>query len=457
MKANTSIERLVITKLLRTKDKASIEKLIQYRESFYGEHREYAKFIFNYYDKYGTTPDMVTFVDAFPDIDVDTFFVDTSDSIDYLADSIKNNKRILMMEAMVSRMTKIGIDDASQAWRMIHKTAVDALDLDDAKPRDIIKEAEERAENVKRLSQAKRIPTGFAEIDKLLYGGFSTVEEFALFVARTNTGKSWVATKLMESAQRNGFPCLIYSPEMQSDFLATRFDTWRGQHRNSQIYRGNYSDEYLAYIDSLKTETTSAYIIEDKDFPENACTVSALDQLVKRLNIKLLIIDGLSYVKDEEGASQKYLQYENISKGLFKLSKQNGCAVVAMLQASRATKDEKDEHGVAIPDLYSVENSDSPARICTQAFCMRQIFEKSLLQIRMEKSRTAANTKPVFTYKWAPGEGSMVLDSSELNDIPQATAPVMSSIPANFSAPALNNVANPVASSDDDVDDDVEF
>ena len=454
MKLNTSIERLVITRLLKSKNREEIEKLCRYRESFYGEHREYEKFIFDYYDKYRDTPDIVSFVDAF-DVDPDSFFLDSSDNVDYLVDSLKNNKRLLMLEKTLDTLRKVGPDDLEAVWTKIRIMSNQVGELDESRPRDIIKESEERAANIIDLNKAARIPTGFDEIDKLMYGGLSTVEELCLIVARTNTGKSWVCTKMMESAQRHGFPSLCYSPEMQADFLGTRFDTWRGQFKNSNIQRGIYSDEYKEYLKELKNEKVSAFILEDKDMPDNEVTVSGLAQLVKELGIKLLLIDGLSYMKDEEGSTQDHIKYKNLASGLFKLSKQYGCAVVVTMQANRETKEEKDDKGVALPTLYNVESSDAPARICTQAFCMRQIFEQHLLEIRMEKSRTAANTKPLFTYQWNPGDGDMSLYSEDVgNTQPTNTTSVAV---MNYSTPGAPQPIMPAADSDDDDDEDVEF
>lgn len=450
MKLNTSIERLVITRLLRSKDPKELEKLLKYRESFYGEHKEYAKYIFEYFDKYGSTPDVVSFVDAF-DVDPDSFFLDSSDSVDYLVDSLKNNKRLLMLEKTLDTLRKVGPDDLGAVWSKLKMMTNEVAELDEYRPRDLVKESEERAENVLQLNRAARIPTGFPEIDKLMYGGFSTVEELVLVVARTNTGKTWILTKMMESAQKNGFPTLFYSPEMQADFLGTRFDTWRGKFKTSELHRGVYSDEYKSYLKKLKEESTSAYVVEDKDMPDNEVTVSGLSQLVKELGIKLLLIDGLSYMKDEEGATQDHVRYKNLCTGLFKLSKQYGCAVVCTMQANRETKEEKDEKGVAMPTLYNVESSDAPARICTQAFCVRQIFEQHLLEIRMEKSRTAANTKPLFTYAWNPGDGDMRIYSEDTHDQPQSIAPQIPGV-------AFNTSATPVVHpSTIDDDEEVEF
>jgi len=59
-----------------------------------------------------------------------------------------------------------------------------------------------------------------------------------------------------------------------------------------------------------------------------------------------------------------------------------------------------------MPNLYTVEGSDHPGRICTQAFSVRQIFDKHVLDIRLEKSRNANNQKPVLSYSWDVNTGN---------------------------------------------------
>ena len=54
-----------------------------------------------------------------------------------------------------------------------------------------------------------------------------------------------------------------------------------------------------------------------------------------------------------------------------------------------------------------MEGSDHPARIATQVFAMRQIFDKHVLDIRLEKSRNANNQKPTFSYAWDVDTGNM--------------------------------------------------
>ena len=296
-----------------------------------------------------------------------------------------------------------------------------AAQLDSSNPMDIVRDAKLRSDQVVEYSKQSRIPTGFAEIDKMMYGGLSTVEELLLIVARTNNGKSWMCVRMMESAQSNGFPVLYYSPEMQSSYLGTRFDTWRGHFQNSQLHQGKYTDQYVEYIDALSKESVSAFVLEDKDMADGNVNVRGIEHLVKKHHIKLVIIDGLSYMTDSKRGDTDYTKYKNICNDLFRMSKQHGCAVVVALQANRETKDQKDDKGDPFPNLYNIEGSDHPARIATQVFAMRQVFDKHVLDIRLEKSRNANNQKPVFSYSWDINTGNIqYLPSGEETNSPSA-------------------------------------
>lgn len=271
----------------------------------------------------------------------------------------------------------------------------------------------------------------------------------------TVTHNTWVCTKMMETAQANGFPVLYYSPEMQGAYLATRFDTWRNHFENSNLYLGRYDEHYTNYLKALSDQKTDAFILEDKDAPGNTVNVPFLENLVRKHHIKLLIIDGLSYLEDvkRSGTDTDYIKYKNLCLDLFKLSKMYGCAVVVAAQANRASLQEKDDKGECFPTLANLEGSDHPGRICTQAMSIRQIFDKHVLDVRLEKSRTANNQKPVFSYSWDVNTGNMQYIPGD-----DGTAQ-----PQTFTQPAaqpkvISNKANDIELSDDDDDDeDVEF
>ena len=399
----TSIELQVISKLLTTESEEDIDILTEFDTSYYSVFKPHIEFILNHRQQYGNIPDVFTFQSEFPDITL----VAVREPIEFLCREMQRNKQHILLLETFNKLKDLGSGDITQAWAYLSRQCDKAAELDQSKPLDLIKDAKQRSDEVLEYSRQTRIPTGFAEIDKLMYGGLSTVEELLLIIARTNSGKSWMCVKMMESAQKAGFPVLYYSPEMQASYLGTRFDTWRGHYQNSQLFQGRYTEQYLDYLNKLSQEETSAFVLEDKDMSSGEVNTQGLEAFVKRHGIKLLIIDGLSYMSDTKRGDTDYIRYKNICLDLFKLSKKHRCAVVVALQANRETHENKDDKGVPFPDLRNVEGSDHPARIATQAFSLRQIFDKHVLDIRLEKSRMANNQKPVLSYAWDVNTGNM--------------------------------------------------
>lgn len=451
----TSVELQIISKILTCDNPAEVDALCEFDESYYSIFKPHIKFILNHRDKYGNVPDPFTFASTFQDVTL----VNVREPIEYLTSEITKNKRHIIMVETFNRLKDLGSDDIDDAWNYLSMQCDRVSSLDTTQPLDLVKDANKRSKTVLEYSKQARIPTGFDEIDKVMYGGLSTVEELLLIIARTNTGKSWVATRMMESAQKNGFPVLYYSPEMQASFLGTRFDTWRGHFQNSQLHQGNYTEEYLEYLKELEKDDTSAFVLEDKDAPDEEVNVPFLKRFVKKHGIKLVVIDGLSYMEDADGkrGDTDYVKYKHLCADLFKMSKQCHCAVVVMMQANRASKDNKDDKGEVFPNIYNVEGSDHPARIATQVFAMRQIFDKHVLDIRLEKARSANNQKPEFSYAWDINTGNMQYLPTSDDVSSESITPVIN---PGLSVQSPITGLNLSASSETDldaVDDDVEF
>lgn len=446
---NASIELQVISKILTSDNQTEVEALLDYDESYYSVLKTHAQFILRHRDKYGEAPDVFTFQAEFPDITL----VPVHETLAYLREGMRKNKQRIMLVETFNKIKDLGTWDVSEAWQYIESQCEIVGRLDSIQPLNIVKQAEERSHTVAEYSRRARIPTGFPEIDKAMYGGLSTVEELVIWVARTNTGKSWIATRMMETAQKNGFPVLYYSPEMQGSFLATRFDTWRGHFKNSQLFRGNYTEQYTEYLKKLKSEQTDAFILEDINAPNDEVNVPILKKFVKANGIKLLIIDGLSYMTDSTGkvGDTDYVKFRNLCSDLFKLSKQCGCAVSIMMQANRASKETKDDKGEPFPNIYNIEGSDHPGRIATQVFSARQIFDKHVLDIRLEKSRNANNQKPVFSYVWDIDSGNVQYIQSA-DDIAQSEA-ARPNISTGTEIPDISDISDEISLADtDDVD-----
>lgn len=450
----SSVELQVISRILTSESSFEVDRLCSYDQSYYSVFKGHIHYILDHKDKYGEVPDVFTFQAQFPSI----VLVEVNEPLSFLEDELRKNKQHILLLETFNKLGDLGSADVTEAWQYLSKQVDRAAELDASQPMNVVADADKRAEQIIEFNKQKRIPTGFPEIDKVMYGGLSTVEELLIIIARTNAGKSWVCTKMMESAQANGFPVLYYSPEMQSCFIGTRFDTWRGHFKNSELYRGQYSDEYKQYLKELVHNETGAFVVEDKDMSEGLTTVRGLEQLVKKHHIKLLIIDGLSYISEGYKTQTDTVRYKVICNDLFKLSKVHSCAVVVAMQANRETRESKDDKGEPFPTIYNAEGSDHPARIATQVFSMRQVFEKHILDIRLEKSRTAANTRPVFSYSWDPNTGTTEYIRDNDSDLDSSPSPTAYVSPSSISSTIVHK-SDPVDDLDDydDDDEDIEF
>lgn len=451
---NNSVELQVISKLLTTEVPEEIDRLLAFDDSYFAVFKEHIQFIHDHKDRYGAVPDTFTFLAKFEDVTL----VNVDEPIKFLEDGMRKNKQQILLLETFNKLTDLGNEDVTDAWEYLKSQCDKAQALDTSAPLEIVQDAFARAAQIKEYGKQVRIPTGFKQIDECMYGGFSTVEELCIILARTNTGKSWVCTKFMESAQLHGFNVLYYSPEMQGAFIGARFDTWRAHFKNSDIQRGLYSDEYFKYLKELTTQEAKAFVAEDKDMSGGRTTVRALENIVKKHHIQLCIIDGLSYMADTGRADRDVERYKNIANDLFRMSKRYGCAVVVAMQANRETKDNIDEKGVPFPKLENAEGSDHPARIATQVFALRNIFDTNTMEIRLEKSRNAKNSKQVFAYTWDPNTGTTEYVESGGSTSTEPTAQVTPSNSTLATAKIVHTSSDDAILDEDSEDlDDIEF
>ena len=170
----TSIELQIISKILTTDDPTVVDTLCSYDETYYSVFRPHIEFILQHRQKYSDVPDVFTFQSEFPDITL----VSVNEPLEYLQSAIKKNKQHIMLLQTFNKLKDLGSEDVTEAWAYLSKQCDAASQLDDAQPMNIVSQAKERSDMIIKFSQQERIPTGFPEIDKLMYGGLSTVEEF---------------------------------------------------------------------------------------------------------------------------------------------------------------------------------------------------------------------------------------------------------------------------------------
>lgn len=172
----TSIELQIISKILTSESPEEIDALCSFDESYYSIFKPHIKFILDHKNKYNDVPGVFTFQAQFPDITL----VKVRESLAFLTEEMNKNKQHIILLETFNKLKELGSEDVTDAWTYLSNQCERVANLDSTQPLNIIKDAQKRARQVQEYSRQARIPTGFDEIDKVMYGGLSTVEELLL-------------------------------------------------------------------------------------------------------------------------------------------------------------------------------------------------------------------------------------------------------------------------------------
>lgn len=225
---------------------------------------------------------------------------------------------------------------------------------------DLISHAQERYDNYLKVTNDPNsfIPTGFAEVDKLI-GGWSRSGELAAFLARMGMGKTWLLVYSCISAWKAGFRCGFISIEMGKNDIGYRVDTLLSGLSNTALRRGEAVNmgDYKRYLQML--EGKSGIILRSKKDFGGHITPSAIHNWIKNSGIQCLYIDGLSYIENErKNASTKSeaSSITDVSEDLMAVSTDLQCPIIVTAQANRGGADRS-----LNPQLEHVRGSDGIA------------------------------------------------------------------------------------------------
>ena len=222
----------------------------------------------------------------------------------------------------------------------------------------------------KRDGKLVGVPTGFADIDRML-GGLHP-SDLIIVAGRPSMGKTAFATNIAyhaasslryetdadgnEVEQRDvvGF----FSLEMSAEQLATRILSEQTEVRSDAIRRGDIKEEEFERIfqASLKLQSLPLFI---DDSP--ALTVSALRTRARRLKrqhgLGVIVVDYLQLLQSSLGRrpENRVQEVSDVTRGLKALAKDLNVPVVALSQLSRAVEQREDKR----PQLADLRESGS--------------------------------------------------------------------------------------------------
>ena len=382
----------ILNKIISTKDisiiidnNLTIDYFLEYEDEY--------SFIKEHFDNYKNVPDTVTFINKFPDFEL----LEVNESDRYLVDAIREEYLYSKSVPVIKKAAELLKSDSNEASRYLQSELVNLTPNYTTPYVDII-HSNSRVEMFEDKSNNKDkwfIPTGFEELDDIIYG-WQCGEEFVVIFARTGIGKSWVLVKTVQHAWEIGKNVGYISPEMSADKIGYRFDTLNNHFSNMALVRGDKSkvsiDEYRQYNEKLAEHNNRILVSTPMDFNKQV-TVGKLRTFVQSNNLDMLAIDGITYMTDEryKRGDNKTTSLTNISEDLMALSCELKIPILVVVQSNRGGT-EKDT-----PDLEDIRDSDGIAHNATKVISLNQKEEALVMKIKKNRDGKIGDK---LTYLW---------------------------------------------------------
>src|SRR5574344_595159 len=382
----------ILNKIISTKD-ISIITDNNLTIDYFLEYEDEYSFIKEHFDNYKNVPDTETFINRFPDFEL----LEVNESDRYLVDAIREEYLYSKSVPVIKKAAELLKSDSNEASRYLQSELVNLTPNYTTPYVDII-HSNSRVEMFEDKSNNKDkwfIPTGFEELDDIIYG-WQCGEEFVVIFARTGIGKSWVLVKTVQHAWEIGKNVGYVSPEMSADKIGYRFDTLNNHFSNMALVRGDKSkvsiDEYRKYNEKLAEHNNSILVSTPMDFNKQV-TVGKLRTFVQANNLDMLAIDGITYMTDEryKRGDNKTTSLTNISEDLMALSCELKIPIIVVVQSNRGGT-EKDT-----PDLEDIRDSDGIAHNATKVISLNQKEEALVMKIKKNRDGKIGDK---LTYLW---------------------------------------------------------
>lgn len=401
----------VLAKIIQDKD-FSIITNNGFDASYFSAYKDEFSFIQEHIKKYNKVPDRLTFLNRFRDLDLP----EVTESTDFLIDALREEKNFLDVVPLLNKAADFAKGGNSRKGVQYLLERLPALiQYDNLKGSDLVHETESRLQLVKDKKNPKAqifIKTGFEELDEVILG-LKRSEELLTIAARTNEGKSWIATKILLGAWQQGETVGLYSGEMDKISLGYRFDTLFKCMSNYALYKGIIKDtDYADYLTELRKSKNSFRIITPKDLGGKA-TVSKINAFIQSNNITVCGIDQYSLMEDEKSFGRykdRREMFGNITEGLFNLSQKLSVPVVGVSQINRDSLKDDNE----LPDLIHLSESDLIGQNSTRVIMLRQI--EGHLHLVIRKNREGLRNKK-FVYAWDIDKGVFINVPTEDTDV----------------------------------------
>lgn len=199
------------------------------------------------------------------------------------------------------------------------------------------------------------IPTGFADLDRLLNG--THPGQLIVIAGRPGLGKSTAAMDLVRcAAVRHNLASAIFSLEMSKIEIVTRLLSAEARVPLHILRSGQLSDDDWTRLARRMGEISEAPIFVDDTPNMTLMEIRAKARRMRQRNdLKLVVVDYLQLMSSPKRVENRQQEVSDLSRGLKLLAKEIECPVIAVSQLNRGPEQRTDKR----PQLSDLRESGS--------------------------------------------------------------------------------------------------
>jgi len=371
--------------------------------TFFISTSEIVKWIDEYIRNNNSLPTIETIGSKFEDFEI----IDKLDAVPYLVEELKKNK--VYMEYRSLLMKSAEMMAGGQVIEAVNKMRLDIEKLTrtytgKVERYDWVKDASLRYNEYLKMHNKEGlsgISTGINKLDDLT-GGWRE-DDLILIAGRTNEGKSLVSAYFAYQAWW-GFlkagmntPVIYISTEMPELEVAYRLDTLRSHFSNRELNYGKLQDveAYKEYLAELEKKTNSLLILTEDSNKGKAFTVNDIRNIIESEKPGLVVIDQLYDLSDGTGERDIRKRIVNVSNQIRDVNLYTRTPMIWVAQAGRDSAREAKRDEKASPELYQIQESDTPAQKSTKVITLR-LINNEILKLSLKKNRGGEKDEDIF-------------------------------------------------------------
>lgn len=297
-----------------------------------------------------------------------TSVVPSSSHVESYANIIRKKSTLRKLEAAAADISEFSFSEEEDVAKLLDKAeqklfaiSQESLKKNFVPIKSVLAEAFSRIDELHKSGgmATRGIPTGFADLDKLLSG--LQKSDLIILAARPSLGKTSLALDLVRNiAIKTNVPTGIFSLEMSKEQLVDRLlaseaevDLWKM--RTGRLSDKDEDDDFPRIGRAMGVLSEAPIFIDDSPNANVMEIRTKARRLKMEHNLGFLVVDYLQLMDGGKVTESRVQEISEISRGLKQIARELDIPVLALSQLSRAVE----SRSPAIPKLADLRESGS--------------------------------------------------------------------------------------------------